>query len=99
MIKENLSSRLPFSTATGNLELGHECWPQQLRNGIARMKVDKDTEEEGKKIRVNKERSTAGTKQRCPEGLTVAPAYSPSKSLLPEAMDELLNWPIPTPII
>ena len=37
-----------------NVELMHECFPKHLRMGTARMKEDKDTEEEGHKRTVNK---------------------------------------------
>ena len=39
--------------AMGNVELAHEFSPEHLHMGIARMKQDKETEEEGKKSRVN----------------------------------------------
>ena len=53
----------------------HEYFPKHLRMGTARMKQDKETEEEGKMRRMNTE-STAGTK-KSPDGLTVAWAYRP----------------------
>ena len=46
--------------AMGN-ELMHECFPKHSRKGIAKMKQDKETEEEGKKWGVSMERSKAGT--------------------------------------
>ena len=52
--------------AIGNGELLHECFPKHLRMGTARMKQDKETEEEGKKGGVSIERSKAGTKKKVP---------------------------------
>ena len=46
-------------------------------------------------------RSTVGTKYSIPEGLTtitIARAYLPSWSLLPESVDELPNQPYPRAI-
>ena len=37
-----------------------------------------------------------GTGLRSPKGLAKAQAYLPPGSLLPEAMDELANYPNPT---
>ena len=34
--------------AIGNVELMHECFPEHSRKGTARMKYDKETDEEGK---------------------------------------------------
>ena len=62
--------------ATGNDERMNECFPELLRMGTARMKHDKDTEEEGNKRRVYVE-STAGMKKRIADGLTAARAYRP----------------------
>ena len=46
--------------AIGN-ELWHDCYPKHSRMGTARMKEDKETEEEGKERGVSMERSKAGT--------------------------------------
>ena len=43
--------------AIGNWEFMHECFPKHSRMGTARMKKDKETDEEGKKRGVNTERS------------------------------------------
>ena len=43
--------------AIGNWEFMHECFPKHSRMGTARMKKDKETDEEGKKRGVNMERS------------------------------------------
>ena len=48
----------------------HECFPKQWRMGTARMKEDKETDEDGKKRGLSIERRKAGTKKRSPEGLT-----------------------------
>ena len=49
----------------------HECFPKHLRMGTARMKEDKETEE-GTKIGVSVERSTAGSKnKRSPDCLSL----------------------------
>ena len=52
--------------AIRNGELMHECFPKHLRMGTARLKLDNETKEEGKKRRINVERSTADTKERSP---------------------------------
>ena len=54
--KDYLVSRrnqVPFSMALGNGELAHECFHKHFRKGTTRMKLDKETEEEGKKRGVN----------------------------------------------
>ena len=48
--------------ATENGELMHECSPEHLRIGTARLKLDNGIEEEGKK-RMDVERSAADTKK------------------------------------
>ena len=48
--------------AITNIELMHECSPEQLSTGTARRTKDKDTEKEGKKRVVNMKGSTAGRK-------------------------------------
>ena len=53
----------------------HQCFPKYLRMGTARMKLDIVTEEESEKIKVNTQRSKAGTKDICPNGLAIARAY------------------------
>ena len=55
--------QVPFSMAIENMELMHECSPKHLRMGTARLKEEKESEEEGKK-RMNVERTTADTKIR-----------------------------------
>ena len=52
--------------ALGYGELTHECFPTHSRMGTARMKQDKETDEEGKKRGVSVERSKAGTKDEVP---------------------------------
>ena len=48
----------------------HECFPKHSRMVTARMNLDKETDEEGKKRGVNMERSKAGTKEkRSPDGV------------------------------
>ena len=51
-----------FSVAIENEEVLHVCSPEHLRMGTEIMKQDRDTQEEGKKGRVNME-STRGTKK------------------------------------
>ena len=56
--------------AIGNVELTHECFPKHSRMGTARMKLDKETDEEDKKRSVSMKRSTANTKEKIsPDGL------------------------------
>ena len=57
--------------ARENVELLHERSPEHLRMGTARLKSDKKKIEEDGKKRLNMERSTAGTKIRSPDCLTV----------------------------
>ena len=67
--QKSLSARreqVPFSMAIGNGKLMHECFPKHPRMGTARWKLDNETEEEGKKRRINVERSTADTKETSP---------------------------------
>ena len=61
---------VPFSMAIANGDLMHECFPKHSRMGTARTKLDKETDEEGKKRGVSMERSKAGTKKRSPYGLS-----------------------------
>ena len=42
----------------------HECFPKHSRMGTARMKQDKETDEEGKKKGASMERSKAGSKEK-----------------------------------
>ena len=42
----------------------HECSPEHLRMGTARLKKDSETEEEGKKRRMNVERSIQQTLEK-----------------------------------
>ena len=48
--------------AIGNVELMHGCFPKYSRMGTAIMKYDKETDWEGKKSGVCRERSKTGTK-------------------------------------
>ena len=50
--------------AIGNEELMHECFPKHTRVGTARMKKDKETDEEGKKRDASMERSKASRKEK-----------------------------------
>ena len=53
----------------------HECSPEHLHMGTARLKYHDETEEEGKKKRTNVERSTADTKKRSPaQSLCLVPS-------------------------
>ena len=56
--------------AIGNGELMHECFPKHWRMGTARMKEDKETDEEDKNRGVSAERTKADTKKRSPDGLS-----------------------------
>ena len=46
----------------GNEELMHECFPKHLRMGTARLKYDREREDDKKRC-VSMERSKAGTKK------------------------------------
>ena len=62
--------QVPFRMAIENGELMHECSPEHLRIGTARLKLDNGIEEEGK-TRMNVERSAADTKKKsCPVTLS-----------------------------
>ena len=50
--------------AVGNVELMHECFPEHLDMGTARMKQVKETK--GKKSGVSMDRSKAGRKKEVP---------------------------------
>ena len=83
-----MKKQVPLSIGIGNEELIHECFPEHSRIGTA-SKYDTDTEEQGKKRRVNLERSRATTKKINLGGLTVARAYTiPAMSLLTEVVDK-----------
>ena len=60
--------QVPFSMAIGNGELMHECFPKHSCMGTARMKEDKDTDEETQKRGLSMEISKVGTKERSPDG-------------------------------
>ena len=49
--------------AIGNGKFMHECFPKHSRMGTARMKYDKEKDEEGKKRGASMERSKAGKKE------------------------------------
>ena len=53
-----------FSMAIGNVELMHKCFPKKMGLGTARIKQDKETKEECKKIGVRIETSKAGPKEK-----------------------------------
>ena len=91
MTTRERKKQVPFSMAIGNVELVHESFPKHLRMGKVRKQYNKDTQEEGKQKRVNMGRSKAGTKERSDKSLTIVLAYLPTRSLLPEAVDELLD--------
>ena len=57
--------------AIGKQELVHECFLKHSRMGTARMKVDKETDEEGKQRGASMESSKAGTKERSRDGLSL----------------------------
>ena len=64
-MEEQLIARkkqLQLSMALGNVGLVHECYPQHLHKGNAKMKVDKETEIEGKQRGVNIDRNKMGSK-------------------------------------
>ena len=61
--------------------------------GTARMKSDIDTEEVGKKRRVNLEKSRMGRKQDVPMAYLYLRPTIPSGLLLPQVVAELPNKP------
>ena len=48
---------VPFSMAMGNTNLVQECFPKHSHMGTTRMKLDKETDYDGKKSGVSMERS------------------------------------------
>ena len=56
--------------AIGDAELVHECFPKHSRMGTARMKEDNETDEDTQKRGVSMEKSTEGTNERNPDGLS-----------------------------
>ena len=50
--------------ARGNEELMHDCFPKHSLMGTARIKYEKETDEEVKKKGASMERSKAGTKKK-----------------------------------
>ena len=56
--------------AIGNVDITRECFPKHSRVGTARMKQDKETDEEGNRG-VTMERSKACTKEKSPDGLSL----------------------------
>ena len=56
--------------AIGNGKLVQECFPKHSRIGTARIKQDKETDEESKKSVVSMERSKAARKKVRPDGLS-----------------------------
>ena len=50
--------------------LMHKCFPKHSSMGTARMKLAKETDEEGKKRGVSMERNKAGIKKRNPDSLS-----------------------------
>ena len=59
----------------GNGEFMHECFPKHSRMGTARMKKDKETDEEGKNRGVSTERSKAGTKKKVPTAYHITSCF------------------------
>ena len=57
------SEQVPFNMAIEKGEPVHECSPEHMCMGTARLKKNNETEEEGKKNRINAEKSTADTKK------------------------------------
>ena len=55
--------QVPFSMAVGNGELMHDCFPKHSCMGTAKLKYDKETDEECKKRGVRPERSKESTKK------------------------------------
>ena len=57
--------------AIGNGKLMQECFLKHSRMGTARMKSDKETEEEGKKRRENGKKQRGYERKRSPYGLSL----------------------------
>ena len=74
--------------AIKEVKLMHKCFHEQLCIGIARMKEDKETEEDDKH---EMEKQQSGHEITKSQVLAVARAYRPMRLLLPDAIDELRN--------
>ena len=57
--------------ARENVERMYECFPKHLRMGTARLKYEKETDEDGKKRGLSMKKSKTGTKERSPDCLSV----------------------------
>ena len=72
--------------AIENVELLHECSLEHLRMGTERLKEDKKQRNKASRS-VKLEKSKMGmTKKKKSDDQTIARAYRPSRSLLPEAV-------------
>ena len=67
--------QVSFSMTIGNEELMQKCFPKHLRMGTARMKNDREREEDKKRC-VSMERSKVGTKKFSPKGLNYSSGIS-----------------------
>ena len=70
----------------------HECFPKHSSMGTARMKLDKETDKEGKMRGVSIEKSKSDTKKKSRRP-NYSSAYHPPGSLRPEAVNELSKKP------
>ena len=72
--------------AIENMELMRECSPEHLSMGTARLKCDKETEEEGKQKKSKNGKKYSCHEKKSPDSSTVARGYRPPGSLLHETM-------------
>ena len=56
--------------AIGHGELMHDCFPKHSCMGTARIKEDKETDEDDEKRSVSMERSKVGRNKKSPDGLS-----------------------------
>ena len=74
----------------GKEEPMHKCFPKHLCMGTARMKYDREREENKKRC-VSMEKSKAGTKKLSPKRLNYSSGLSSKGSLCHETVDEFPN--------
>ena len=59
-------NQVPFSMAIENGQLMRECFPKHSRRGTARIKCDKETDEDNKKRGLSMEKVKGGRKKEVP---------------------------------
>ena len=80
--------------AIRNVELMQECFPKHSHMGTAKMKYDKETEEEVRREeRVWKEVKRSRKKKKSPKGVNHSSGLPPPRGLYAPKQNELHNEP------